>query len=853
MYYSLKKDYDSAIVYFNKALIVKEKTDSNNYRRLGTSYNNLAYTYVLLADSKNALKFSKKALSTLERILGKEHPIIAKVLGVMANAYFTGGNQEEGLKCLRSGLEISRKKLGEVNETTALFYHEVGKYSGDTSEQIAYFLKAIEIKIKCSGHKHPMLSAYYHNLSTAYVNDEQYEEALSFLQKAINSLFKNFNTTDVYILPPITAYTSGSDLLAALELKAYTFYMLFLRFEQEVNFEASIQHYQLAVKLIDHIRRGYHTSGSQLSLSITTVKTYQRGIRVLTENQGDCKCSKMAFLFSEKSKAILLLSSLQDSLAKTITGISKELLEKEKQLKIKLTSLEKSIQKIELQESKKDEELLKNYQSEFFNFHQQYLQLLQQLETDYPDYYQLKYDTKTVTPTELQSTLEEHQVILSYFVGKDKLYIFIVTPDEFEVIDLQLPTDFEALVQGFMDALTQHQYATFVEKSHQLHQLLIAPIRNFIVDDFGFDEEEEELTQVFVIPHGVLSYVPFEALISSPPQPLARREATAKVSAITENSPTFEGFGNVWSGLDYLLHHCQISYHYSATLLYRHLLKKQTEAELPNSFAGFAPIYDASIPSKSNTEIKAEGEQADALQQSAKSMQQWATRSEAIRSDGTWVSLPHSETEAKGIAELFEEKGLEAETFLREKANKEGFAEAAKRFKFLLVAAHGLVNDEKTALSDWFFIRLNKWKIRRRLKNTATIWNDERSEMSPSLSDVGESTSTDNILSMEETHHLDLQADLVVLSSCESGIGKLHKGEGMMAVNRGFLAAGANNVVSTLFKVYDKPSSLLTQYLFEGILKGESYAAALRLAKLKLMQRPNIDPKSWSGFVLIGG
>ncbi|MFK7904734.1 MAG: CHAT domain-containing protein, partial [Chitinophagales bacterium] len=60
-------------------------------------------------------------------------------------------------------------------------------------------------------------------------------------------------------------------------------------------------------------------------------------------------------------------------------------------------------------------------------------------------------------------------------------------------------------------------------------------------------------------------------------------------------------------------------------------------------------------------------------------------------------------------------------------------------------------------------------------------------------------------------------------------------------------------VVSTLFKVYDKPSSLLTQYFFEAILEGEEYAAALRTAKLRLMQQPNIDPKSWSGFVLVGG
>ena len=104
---------------------------------------------------------------------------------------------------------------------------------------------------------------------------------------------------------------------------------------------------------------------------------------------------------------------------------------------------------------------------------------------------------------------------------------------------------------------------------------------------------------------------------------------------------------------------------------------------------------------------------------------------------------------------------------------------------------------------------------------------------------------TDCILSMEETYHLNLQADLVVLSSCESGIGQLAKGEGMMAVNRGFLYAGAKNVVSTLFKVYDEPSSRLTQYLFEGILEGVEANLALRSAKLRLLKEGKVDVMIW--------
>ncbi|MGB0931643.1 MAG: CHAT domain-containing protein, partial [Chitinophagales bacterium] len=80
----------------------------------------------------------------------------------------------------------------------------------------------------------------------------------------------------------------------------------------------------------------------------------------------------------------------------------------------------------------------------------------------------------------------------------------------------------------------------------------------------------------------------------------------------------------------------------------------------------------------------------------------------------------------------------------------------------------------------------------------------------------------------------------------------LAKGEGMMSINRGFLYAGAKNVVYTLFKVLDKPSSELCQAFFAEVLEGKSYSEALRLAKLQLIQQKDLDPKSWCGFVLLG-
>jgi CHAT domain-containing protein len=93
----------------------------------------------------------------------------------------------------------------------------------------------------------------------------------------------------------------------------------------------------------------------------------------------------------------------------------------------------------------------------------------------------------------------------------------------------------------------------------------------------------------------------------------------------------------------------------------------------------------------------------------------------------------------------------------------------------------------------------------------------------------------------------------MVLSSCESGIGKLVKGEGMIALNRGFFYSGAKNIIFSLWKVEDKATCGLMIELYRNIFKDMSLSGALQKAKLTLIQnRFTAFPKYWSGFILLG-
>jgi CHAT domain-containing protein len=109
-----------------------------------------------------------------------------------------------------------------------------------------------------------------------------------------------------------------------------------------------------------------------------------------------------------------------------------------------------------------------------------------------------------------------------------------------------------------------------------------------------------------------------------------------------------------------------------------------------------------------------------------------------------------------------------------------------------------------------------------------------------------------------ELYNLNINPDLVVLSACETGIGKLYKSEGAMSVARGFQFAGAQNLLFSLWKVNDYTTSVFMDDFYKNIKKGESYFEANANAKLDFLNDKSISnakksPYYWSAFVYYGG
>ncbi|TVQ16928.1 MAG: CHAT domain-containing protein [Bacteroidetes bacterium] len=251
-----------------------------------------------------------------------------------------------------------------------------------------------------------------------------------------------------------------------------------------------------------------------------------------------------------------------------------------------------------------------------------------------------------------------------------------------------------------------------------------------------------------------------------------------------------------------------VSYRYNS-----HLYRKTNLSEKPaaESFFALAPVFDNDQP------LSATEASAVAMEEEYRDM---------IREGQYLVPLPATLEEVKQLTEMFANAGVNTKSLQRLEATRENFKNLAGSFDIIHLATHGFSNSlepEKSGL--------------------ALFEADD--------SYHGQGHHTTRLLMLGELSRLTLNSDLVVLSACKSGYGTIQRGEGIMGISRGFIAAGANNVVASLWKVHDQKTKEFMVTFYEYIIQGYNYHEALRLTKLD-KQLEGWLTADWAGFILIG-
>jgi CHAT domain-containing protein/tetratricopeptide (TPR) repeat protein len=203
--------------------------------------------------------------------------------------------------------------------------------------------------------------------------------------------------------------------------------------------------------------------------------------------------------------------------------------------------------------------------------------------------------------------------------------------------------------------------------------------------------------------------------------------------------------------------------------------------------------------------------------------QQLVERS-ARESGVTFKRLSGTRTEAQNITALVTlEERIEKFDF---DANRTfAISPELGKYRYILFATHGMFNDTTPELSGLVLSLLNR-----------------------------SGQSENGFLRLNDIFNLKLSADLVVLSACQTGLGKDIKGEGLVGLTRGFMYAGSPRVVVSLWKVSDAATSVLMTKFYTSILKHKlKPSEALRAAQLEMLKdRKYSDPYYWAGFTLQG-
>ena len=271
---------------------------------------------------------------------------------------------------------------------------------------------------------------------------------------------------------------------------------------------------------------------------------------------------------------------------------------------------------------------------------------------------------------------------------------------------------------------------------------------------------------------------------------------------------TEDASGRKDADLPYLLRRFAVSYVPSASVL---SLLAQPDApvaasgDLPKRFLAFAdPLYDSAEKREEETSVRVREEGRGSL-------------------NAPWrlPRLQGTSQEVSRIASRY--RPSEVKVYQGEEANEENvksnpLVETARRLHF---AAHGLVDERQPELSGLFL--------------TPRSRND------------------DGLLQVYEIFNLSLQADLVVLSACDTGLGKLVASEGLVGLTRAFLYAGAPSVVVSLWRVRDDTAPDLMVGFYEDLDRLGDKSEALRQAKLAMIRKgEHAHPYHWAPFILVG-
>ena len=570
------------------------------------------------------------------------------------------------------------------------------------------------------------------------------------------------------------------------------------------NLSDAQQHMQVALAYIEAMRARGENQKLRTSYFSLVQDYYEFAIDLLmrlhAESPGQGYANE-AFRVSERSRNRNLLDLLNEARVDIRQGVDPSLLERERLLQLQFDeAAEKKRTSLASKVPPEDGALIAQ---EVSNLSARLDEVQAQIRKVSP-HYALLTQARPVSANDVQqSMLDNDTMLLEYALGSERSYLWALTKEELLSYELPRRAEIETRARDVYNLLTARNVnrkgETIAQKRERInradaeYQDAARSLSEILVGPVAHKLDKKRLV---IISHGLLQVIPFAAL----PTPGSVRSRSAWEPLLTEHEIISLPSVSVLAVLRQRIARAQP----------RHTISIVAD-----------PVFarnDERLPSSNPlSPIDAHTKQTGFV----------ANRKPVFEED-TERALPRlfsTRWEAGRISSFVEKK--ESVVALDFAANRHfvtspEFAES----RFLHLATHTVINEEHLELSG---IALSNFD--------------------------SEGRRQDGFLRTYEIYRLRLLARLVVLSSCQSALGKEVKGEGLVGLTHAFMYAGVPRVVASLWTVSDNPTAqLMAQFYREMLKNGQmSPAAALRSAQLSMLKDKRWEsPYFWSGFVLQG-
>ncbi len=484
-------DFERAFTLVNKVSVILEMNSNDDPQlKLGNLWKKIGYIYYNSSDFENAIKYYQIALIHLTKEEGNYSSSVATLLSFLGEAYHDAGQGDLSLEYSLKALKIVEEKKVDL-----LHLHYYCNAVGS-----AYFLKKdYDNAVKYYKRAAALSLGYaWTNLARTYNIQEKFELAHAALDSS-NFLFNYTKRNNFAAISYPSVFMNVLDLRSEVYDAQYmkTRDITYLKKSEETHMETN----QLCLFNIKSFDKNFNKN----IYYNQAIKYNNKAIDIsydLFLKSNDSIYLEKVFYYSEINKSLLLLGNIISNKTLQLADVPLELETEEAILRQEITRKEKEIYEQKKQE--KSDHLL-------FTLRQRYYVIKDSINIYCKDFDKNEYFIDENNSKSFRNSLDTNTTLLSYSIVGNHLYSIVVNKESLHVVQQSIDTNFEKSIRQLtqmVSKIDENEYQTnavFINTaSHELYKKLIEPI------------QDQLHHKIIVITNGILDYLPFDILISTP-------------------------------------------------------------------------------------------------------------------------------------------------------------------------------------------------------------------------------------------------------------------------------------------------------------------------------------------------